>query len=260
MPFKCPYCSQYFCVQHRLPENHSCSEYWRAKSPLVGQATGPSSSKTQSSYQYNISGMSKQKKRRIIWFSGTEVKHLFIGTVLTLAIGFSMPLFGEFYLYGYPGVLTALAGIFACSFLVHELAHKLTAQHYGLWAEFRVTMFGALITLLSLISPFKIISPGAVMIGGVSDRRAIGRISIAGPLANIALALFFMVFLQALHGNTALVFHSSLMINSFIALFNLIPFGVLDGVKIFLWNKLIWAITFFVALLLTAYSFGYLQL
>ena len=97
------------------------------------------------------------------------------------------------------------------------------------------------------------------MIGGVSDRKTIGRISIAGPLTNIALALFFMVFLQALRGNTALIFQRSLMINAFIALFNLIPFGVLDGVKIFLWNKLIWAITFFVALLLTAYSFGYLQ-
>ena len=78
------------------------------------------------------------------------------------------------------------------------------------------------------------------------------------PLFNIILALFFLVFLQVLQGNAALVFQWSLMINAFIALFNLIPFGVLDGVKIFLWNKQIWALTFFAALLLTAYSFGYL--
>jgi Zn-dependent protease len=203
--------------------------------------------------------MSKQKKRRIIRFSGTEVKHLFLGAVLTLAIGFSMPLFVNPYLYRELEVLTALAGMFACSFIGHELAHKLTAQHYGLWAEFRITIFGALITLLSIISPFKIISPGAVMIVGASDRKTIGKTSIAGPLFNIILALFFLVFLQVLQGNVALVFQWSLMINAFIAMFNLIPFGVLDGVKIFLWNKQIWALTFFAALLLAAYSFGYLQ-
>jgi Zn-dependent protease len=29
--------------------------------------------------------------------------------------------------------------------------------------------------------------------------------------------------------------------NAWIAMFNLLPFGVLDGQKIFDWNKLIWA-------------------
>ncbi len=24
LPFKCPYCEQYFCIEHRLPENHLC--------------------------------------------------------------------------------------------------------------------------------------------------------------------------------------------------------------------------------------------
>ena len=24
LPFKCPYCGKYFCIEHRLPENHNC--------------------------------------------------------------------------------------------------------------------------------------------------------------------------------------------------------------------------------------------
>ncbi len=259
MPFRCPYCDQYFCVQHRLPENHSCSEYWRATIPRGQYPSGPLPSKEPSSYQSNVPLFPSQQRGGAIWFSTTELKHLLIGTILTLAIGFAMPLYGESILYGYPEILTALAALFAFSFIIHEIAHKLAAQHHGLWAEFRITMFGALITLLSIISPFKIISPGAVMIGGAADRRTIGKTAIAGPLTNIALAAIFFLLLHTLDGFTALVIHRSLMINAFIALFNLIPFGILDGSKIFFWNKPIWAAAFTTALLLTLYSYTTIQ-
>lgn len=259
MPFRCPYCSQYFCVQHRLPENHNCSEYWRATIPRDHYPSKPLPSKEQPSYQTKASLFPSQHRGGAIWFSTTELKHLLIGAVLTLAIGFAMPLYGESILYGYPEILTALAALFAFSFIIHEIAHKLAAQHYGLWAEFRITMFGALITLVSIISPFKIISPGAVMIGGVSDRRTIGKTSIAGPLINITLAVIFLLIFQTLDGFAALVIQRSLMINAFIALFNLIPFGILDGSKIFFWSKPIWAAAFTTALVLTLYSYNTFQ-
>ena len=259
MPFRCPYCSQYFCVQHRLPENHNCSEYWRATIPRDHYPSKPLPSKEQPSYQTKASLFPSQHRGGAIWFSTTELKHLLIGAVLTLAIGFAMPLYGESILYGYPEILTALAALFAFSFIIHEIAHKLTAQHYGLWAEFRITMFGALITLVSIISPFKIISPGAVMIGGVSDRRTIGKTSIAGPLINITLAVIFLLIFQTLDGFAALVIQRSLMINAFIALFNLIPFGILDGSKIFFWSKPIWAAAFITALVLALYSYTTFQ-
>ncbi len=40
------------------------------------------------------------------------------------------------------------------SFLTHEIAHKVTAQKKGLWAEFRLTTFGALLTFVSIFLPF----------------------------------------------------------------------------------------------------------
>ncbi len=256
MPFKCPYCGQYFCVEHRLPENHGCPEHWRAKAPREQLAKIPKAAKGEPSYQYTVTMTPTQQRGKLIWFSVTELKHLLIGALLTLAIGLSIPLYWMPSLYGNPEVLTALAVVFAFSFMIHELAHKITAQRHGLWAEFRITMFGAIITLLSIISPFKIISPGAVMVGGAADKETIGKTSIAGPLTNVVLALFFLVFTQFLWGGPLyIVFSFGLLINSFVALFNLIPFGILDGFKVFFWSKAVWAVAFSVSLFLTVYSY-----
>lgn len=94
------------------------------------------------------------------------------------------------------------------------------------------------------------------MVGGMADVKIIGKTSIAGPLTNIVLALFFLFLKEALpYGSVAFAFGFGLLINSFIALFNLIPFRVLDGSKVFFWNKAIWAVAFSVALALTAYSY-----
>ena len=39
------------------------------------------------------------------------------------------------------------------------------------------------------------------------------------------------------------------------AVLNLIPFGILDGFKIFRWNKILWAVTFGLALALAIPSY-----
>jgi Zn-dependent protease len=146
-------------------------------------------------------------------------------------------------------ILTLAAIIFALIFLLHEIAHKLVAQHYGLWAEFRLTMFGALITLISIISPLKLISPGAVMIAGSANKEKIGKTAIAGPTVNILLSIIsfgFTFVLQDLFLQLVALF--SAYISVFIAVFNLIPVGMLDGWKVFNWSKMIWSLVFTLAL------------
>ena len=140
---------------------------------------------------------------------------------------------------------------FTASFLLHELAHKFSAQHFNLWAEFRVTLQGALITLISVFLPFKLISPGAVMIAGSGTRETVGKTAIAGPITNIILSTtFIMIYpLSQLFGIVA-------FINAFLAVFNLIPFGVMDGLKVFMWNKIVWTIIFVTATALTIYTYG----
>lgn len=255
MPFKCPYCQQFFCGEHRLPENHNCPEYLQAKVPRSQPVSKLKSAGAQPTYQYKVTMLPLQTRGKIIWFSKTELKHLLLGALLTLAIGVSMPLYSNPGLYNYPAIFITISIVFTISFLIHELAHKTVAQHYGLWAEFRITMFGALITMLSIISPFKIISPGAVMVAGMPDKETIGKTSIAGPLTNIVLALLFLGSTQLLSGIDLAIAEFGLLINSIIALFNLIPFGILDGFKIYFWNKKVWATAFIVSLTLTIYAY-----
>jgi Zn-dependent protease len=167
--------------------------------------------------------------------SKTELLHLTIATLLVIGVGLS--------LNGYRSVSWQFLAIFVSAFLVHELAHKFLAQYYGSWAEFRAFMWGLVVTAISALPmmPFKFIAPGAVMIG-LSDRSKFGRVALVGPLTNLAMGFSFL-FLSVFFSSLSPYFVVGASFNGWIALFNLMPFGVLDGQKIFEWNKLIWGIT-----------------
>ncbi len=249
LPFKCPHCNGYFCSEHRLPENHECPEIWRARAPREAAPRVTVESKTP--YEYKIT-FGSRPTTRTFWFSPTEIRHLALSALLVTAVGFSMvglrPSKTE--------ILIGSALVFVSVFLLHEIAHKLTAQHYGLWAEFRLVMFGVLLTLISIFSPlFKIISPGAVMIAGFAEKDIVGKTAIAGPATNLALALISFVpygFLSSPFSEVALL---SAAFNAWIAFFNLFPIGVLDGWKVFVWNKIIWTLVFIPSLILTILTF-----
>lgn len=130
-------------------------------------------------------------------------------------------------------VSLATAGI---GFLLHELGHKFTAQHYGCGAEFRAfdQMLWLALGLAALIG-FIFAAPGAVMIAGRVTLRENGKISLAGPLVNFVLALAF--------GGLSLVLpilSLGYFINTWLGLFNLIPFGNFDGRKILDWSRWVW--------------------
>jgi Zn-dependent protease len=256
MPFKCPYCGNYFCHEHRLPENHNCPQIWKAKIPQPPMQTFPVPT-TQDAYQHTITYAPVLPKKRLR-FSAKELQDILIGAALVMAVGISFTFFEipEKLAKDSTIQLTialSLASFFTASFLFHEFAHKAVAQRYGLWAEFRLTLWGALITLISILSPIKLISPGAVMISGsFVDRKVIGKTAIAGPTTNIILAAIFgAATLLAPDATIAFIAGWVAYINAFLALFNLIPFSIIDGHKIFSWNKLVWALAFTAALALT---------
>ena len=93
------------------------------------------------------------------------------------------------------------------------------------------------------------ISPGAMMIAGTPNGDEIVKISIAGPVTNI---IFSSALLGLAFAVWPSVFASMLFfaayINAFMAVFNLIPFGILDGYKIFSFNKKLWVLAFIPAL------------
>jgi Zn-dependent protease len=166
-----------------------------------------------------------------IKFSKIEILHLLIATILVTAVGLS--------LNNYRRIALEFLIIFVSAFLVHELAHKLLAQFYGSWAEFRTNSYGLIVTAFSAIPfiPFKFIAPGAVMVD-LSDRSKFGRVAFVGPLTNLVMGFIFLVLTYQFP--TVGYLYIGAIFNSWIALFNLLPFGNLDGQKIFGWNKIVW--------------------
>jgi Zn-dependent protease len=96
---------------------------------------------------------------------------------------------------------------------------------------------GLILALICSLFGFVFAAPGAVMIhprtdiwGGTTlTREKTGLISIAGPAMNLCLAIVFLLLNMAY---PMLVFSFVARINAWLAIFNLIPFGPLDGAKI----------------------------
>ena len=123
-------------------------------------------------------------------------------------------------------------------FLLHELAHKKLAQKYGCFAEFRAFNIMLVVAILFSFVGFIFAAPGAVFISGHVTTSRNGKISLAGPLVNIALAIIFLLLIQLDLGSFFnLVTNYGANINAWLALFNLIPILGLDGTKVLAWNK-----------------------
>ena len=134
-------------------------------------------------------------------------------------------------------LISALA--VATAFILHELGHKFVAQHFGCFAEFRSFDAMLLLAVALSVTGFIFAAPGAVMISGMVTRRENGIISVAGPLTNYVLAAIFWVLILALPAY-ATIWGRCFIINAWIGLFNMIPFGNFDGIKIFHWNYYVW--------------------
>lgn len=122
-------------------------------------------------------------------------------------------------------------------FIFHELSHKVAAQRYGCFAEYRGNDRMLWLAVIMAFAGFVFAAPGAVMIAGPVDWRRNGIISAAGPAANLVIAGLFYGLSLLSGGFLGFVFSLGYQINGWLALFNLIPFMNLDGKKILYWNK-----------------------
>ena len=130
-------------------------------------------------------------------------------------------------------------------FLLHELAHKAVAQHFKCTAVFQSYTAMLWISLLLSLTGFVFVAPGGVMIQGALTPRKNGLIALAGPVTNMLLAIVFGLLKNLL--GLGMIGGYGAMINAWLALFNLIPFGPLDGQKVFAWNKGIYALALVIA-------------
>jgi len=134
-----------------------------------------------------------------------------------------------------PHVLKLLAFSFVI-YVPHELAHKFVALYYGFPARYKLDPLLLLLTLFSAIPfvPVKFIAPGAVYIYAAPGytKRVDGVISAAGPFVNVLLGFFAYALGQ----------HVVARFSFWIAFFNLLPFGPLDGRKVLSWNPIVWVL------------------
>jgi Zn-dependent protease len=150
-------------------------------------------------------------------------------------------------------------------FVFHELAHKFVAIRYGFYAEYRLWVEGLILAIITATFGFVFAAPGAVYIHGqYISREENGKISIAGPLTNMALAIIFFILIQFLSFSPilSLICGLGFTINSFLAFFNLLPVFMLDGAKVLKWNPVIWVITTGIAFIMMVYPYiiSYLRL
>lgn len=194
----------------------------------------------------------------MVTFSKTEIKDLTIA-IIVITLIFSL-VFSRSMTNGLSGLIILIPislVTVGLSFILHELGHKVVAQKYGFFAEFRRSDKGLILAFITALLGFVFLAPGAVMIGsptGYITEEENGKISIAGPLVNIVLALVFAGLLITIkplitsaNMTTMIYLYFTAIIgfnvNSFLALFNLLPIPPLDGSKIIGWNLPIWLIT-----------------
>jgi Zn-dependent protease len=177
--------------------------------------------------------------------SETELKHLLIAW-LAISFAFAVlikrwPNLGAGLNWFEIFVLSSVTVGFA--FIFHELAHKVVAQKYGAWSEFRMAPFMLLVAILTAFMGFIFAAPGAVMIiNPYLTREESGKIAIAGPMMNVALAFLFLPLAFYAYGLPKQIGDFGVMINAWLAVFNMIPVSVLDGRKVMAWDRRVYGV------------------
>jgi len=171
-------------------------------------------------------------------FSSRELLDLGIAWI-ALSVAFMIILLRPFYAFPIPVIVEQLALSFVTvgvAFLLHELAHKVVAIRFGQIAEFRADYGMLFVAIMGALIGFLFAAPGAVYHQGRSTLRENGLIALAGPITNLVLAAIFAPLAFFASGFAASIGNLGLTINLFLAAFNMVPFGPLDGNTVKEWS------------------------
>lgn len=165
-----------------------------------------------------------------------EFAKAWIGTALAFAVLYRSPSISFTTLF----LITALtAGL---GVILHELMHRVVARHFGATAHFVANDAMLVISILIAFGGFLFAAPGAVWHTGMLSKRQVGLIAAAGPITNMVLALLFVGALLVARGGDAsplILFGLTIgyLVNAILGVFNMLPFGPIDGAKVLSWSS-----------------------
>jgi Zn-dependent protease len=163
-------------------------------------------------------------------------------SVITISLAFSL-FKGEL---GFdPNYFVVVLVAVGSAFILHELGHRTVARHFGVHSEYRAWTWGLFLAILMAFvtrGGFVFAAPGAVYIFGRVTREQNGKISIAGPLMNLVLAVLFLALFFVTPAKELCA--TAAYVNVLLGSFNLLPFGPLDGTKIVAWSSRAWGLLF----------------
>ena len=263
--FTCPYCKGIYCGDHRLPEGHGCPAMHRVKEEAkrkVSRTVGKDEyedNQTWSSVMPKRNNKRKQRKSRRHRFSSTEMRDLLIASVLVILVAISImgspygiiyafQRVGQLISFGLWWIPVGMILIFLLSFIGHEMAHKFTAQHYGMWSEFRMNSMGYYLSAIAILFSVPIFGTGTVYTSGTSNRDHDAKANLAGPLSNFILAsvlvavaiISTMTLSLGLLVNVLFLVQYGVIINGILGVFNMIPIRPFDGATVKDWSIPVW--------------------
>ncbi|MBW3022483.1 hypothetical protein KY308_00060 [Candidatus Woesearchaeota archaeon] len=160
--------------------------------------------------------------------------------LMALIVGY---IFSDFFRRDYKGTFDTkailfAAGITAPAIILHELAHKFVAIHYGLQATFHAAYPWLAVGLIlkALNTGFIFFVPAYVSLTGLSTPLTQSKVAVAGPLMNLALYLisFAVLKLNLVKNKNWLLFTViTKKINGFLFILNMIPIPGFDGYHFF---------------------------
>ncbi len=247
LPFKCKYCGEFFCGEHRLPEKHDCPGIFAASSPYE---------KEMKEVKMKIKAEEEMMRTVSRKIAIKEAAHITVSIILVSLVGVSLIGYGSI-LFISPYLITLYIIGFALSYLLHELAHRIVARTNNVKAYFKLDPIGSLLTLVSAIPmlPIKFIAPGAIVLTTPTTMKVVGLTAFWGPATNIVISIILYIssiisrpiFLSPLLSGILLILAK---FNASIAFFNLLPFGPLDGLKIIKWSMTRWIVMILLAAIL----------
>ena len=140
----------------------------------------------------------------------------------------------------------------APAFVIHEMAHKIVARKYGCWAEFRMSpgglRFGVLLARSSKSSSWP---PERSWLSAIQQSPSSARLRWPDRYRTSASGCWGLSHWRGLGGYseiTDFILYYWLLANAFLATFNMLPFGPLDGKKIKTWSDSMFWMWFIICL------------